>query len=46
VKNSLLVFSGNANRALAKKVCDYLSLPLGKIEISRFPDGEIDMKIL
>ena len=46
MKNSLLVFSGNANRALAKKVCDYLSLPLGKIEISRFPDGEIDMKIL
>jgi ribose-phosphate pyrophosphokinase len=46
VKNSLLVFSGNANKPLAKKVCDYLSLPLGKIEISRFPDGEIDMKIL
>ncbi|HEV3026528.1 MAG TPA: ribose-phosphate pyrophosphokinase [Planctomycetota bacterium] len=46
MKNSLLVFSGNANKALAKKVCDYLSLPLGKIEISRFPDGEIDMKIL
>jgi ribose-phosphate pyrophosphokinase len=46
MKNSLLVFSGNANKPLAKKVCDYLSLPLGKIEISRFPDGEIDMKIL
>jgi ribose-phosphate pyrophosphokinase len=46
MKNSLLVFSGNANKVLAKKVCDYLSLPLGKIEISRFPDGEIDMKIL
>jgi len=46
MKNSLLVFSGNANKALAKKVCDYLSLPLGKIEISRFPDGEIDMKIM
>jgi len=46
VKNSLLVFSGNANKPLAKKVCDYLGLPLGKIEISRFPDGEIDMKIL
>jgi ribose-phosphate pyrophosphokinase len=46
MKNSLLVFSGNANKPLAKKVCDYLSLPLGKIEISRFPDGEIDMKIM
>ncbi len=46
MKNSLLVFSGNSNKPLAKKVCDYLGLPLGKIEISRFPDGEIDMKIL
>jgi ribose-phosphate pyrophosphokinase len=46
MKNSLLVFSGNANKPLAKKVCDYLSLPLGKIDINRFPDGEIDMKIL
>src|SRR5262245_54080609 len=46
MKNSLLLFSGNANKPLAKKVCDYLSLPLGKIEISRFPDGEIDMKIM
>jgi ribose-phosphate pyrophosphokinase len=46
VKNSLLVFSGNANKPLARKVCDYLSLPLGKLEISRFPDGEIDMKIM
>ena len=46
MKNSLLVFSGNANKPLAKKVCDYLSLPLSKVEISRFPDGEIDMKIM
>jgi ribose-phosphate pyrophosphokinase len=46
MKNSLLVFSGNANKPLAKKVCDYLGLPLGKFDISRFPDGEIDMKIL
>ena len=46
MKNSLLVFSGNANKPLARKVCDYLSLPLGKLEISRFPDGEIDMKIM
>ena len=40
MKNSLAIFSGGANKPLAKKVCDYLSLPLGKFEISRFPDGE------
>ncbi|HXG60176.1 MAG TPA: ribose-phosphate pyrophosphokinase [Planctomycetota bacterium] len=46
MKNSLAVFSGNANPALAKRVCDYLGLPLGRADIGRFPDGEIDLKIL
>ena len=46
MKNSLLVFSGNANRPLAKRMCDYLGIPLGAAELSRFPDGEIDCKIL
>jgi len=46
VKNLLLVFSGNANKALARRVADYLNLPLGNCEVSRFPDGEIDVKVL
>jgi ribose-phosphate pyrophosphokinase len=46
MKNSLLVFSGGAHPALAKKVADYLHLPLSKVDITRFPDGEIDMKIM
>lgn len=46
MKNSLVVFSGNANKPLAKKVCDYLNLQLGNVQIARFPDGEIDIKIL
>ncbi|HYE98314.1 MAG TPA: ribose-phosphate pyrophosphokinase [Planctomycetota bacterium] len=46
MKNSFAVFSGNANPPLARKVCEYLGLPLGKLEIERFPDGEIAMKIL
>jgi ribose-phosphate pyrophosphokinase len=45
VKKGLAVFTGNANRVLARKVADYLSLTLGKAEISRFPDGEIDLKV-
>ncbi len=45
MKKGLAVFAGNANKTLAKKVCDYLSLQLGKAEISRFPDGEIDLKV-
>jgi ribose-phosphate pyrophosphokinase len=46
MKKGLIVFSGGANRPLAQKVCQFLNLDAGKVEISRFPDGEIDMKIL
>ncbi|MGQ3684911.1 MAG: ribose-phosphate diphosphokinase [Candidatus Loosdrechtia sp.] len=43
--NHLKIFSGNANVELAKKICDYLSLPLGNAYVGRFPDGEIDLKV-
>ena len=46
MKKGLLVFSGGANRPLSDKVCQFLNLDPGKVEISRFPDGEIDMKVL
>jgi len=46
MKKGLLVFSGGANPVLGNKVCKFLGLDPGKVEISRFPDGEIDMKIL
>ena len=46
MKNSLAIFSGGANKALGRKVCEYLGLQPGKVEITRFPDGEIDMKVL
>ena len=46
MKNPFAVFSGSANEPLAKKVCEYLSLPLGRLQFSRFPDGEIDLRLL
>jgi len=46
MKKGLIVFSGGANRPLAQKVTQFLNLDPGKVEISRFPDGEIDMRIL
>ncbi len=46
MKNPFAVFCGSANELLAKKVCEYLSLPLGRLQFSRFPDGEIDLKLL
>lgn len=42
---SMMVFTGNANPALAKSVADYLKLPLGKAEVGRFSDGEIQVEI-
>lgn len=41
-----LVFSGNSNLPLAAKICRYLNIPLGKAEVKRFPDGEVDVKVL
>ncbi|MCC7084390.1 MAG: ribose-phosphate pyrophosphokinase [Pirellulales bacterium] len=43
--NDLKIFSGRANSELARKICEYLGLTLGKISIGNFPDGEISCKI-
>ena len=43
--SNIKIFAGNANPDLAKKVCDYLSVPLGNAIVGRFPDGEIDVKV-
>jgi ribose-phosphate pyrophosphokinase len=37
----LKLFSGNANRALAEEIAQYLRVPLADAEVSRFSDGEI-----
>jgi len=42
----LRIFSGNANLPLAHAVCKHLKVPLGKAYVGRFPDGEIEIKIL
>ncbi len=46
MKNALVIVSGNANPALAQKVCDYLSISRTQCEVKRFPDGEIEVRIL
>lgn len=39
------IFSGNANRELAAKICKELGIPLGDAEVNRFSDGEINVNI-
>ncbi|OAQ20581.1 ribose-phosphate pyrophosphokinase [Thermosulfurimonas dismutans] len=43
--NHMKIFSGNSNPELAKKICEYLAVPLGHMEIRRFSDGEIFVEI-
>ena len=40
LNDNLKIFSGTSNTGLARAVCKYLGIPLGGVEIDRFPDGE------
>ena len=43
---NLMVVSGNANPLLAKDVAKRLSIPVGRISVGRFSDGEVNVEIL
>ncbi|KGK41573.1 ribose-phosphate pyrophosphokinase [Nitrincola sp. A-D6] len=40
-----MIFTGNANPELAKKVVERLDIPLGKADVGRFSDGEVSVEI-
>ena len=40
MENSYMVFSGTATRYLAEKICQSLGCPLGKMQMTKFSDGE------
>ncbi|VTR98191.1 ribose-phosphate diphosphokinase [Tuwongella immobilis] len=41
----LKIFTGNANRPLAERIADSLGDSLGKLSVTRFPDGETSVRI-
>jgi ribose-phosphate pyrophosphokinase len=41
----IAVFAGNSNPELAKKICEYLNLPIGGAKVQTFSDGEIQIEI-
>ena len=43
--SNLMIFTGNANPALAAKVASRLGIPLGKAHVSKFSDGETTVEI-
>ena len=44
-KNNTMIFSGNANKMLAKLVAKNLGITLGKASVKTFSDGEISVEI-
>jgi len=44
--SQLRLFTGNANPELARKIAGKLSIPLGKISVDTFSDGEICVEVM
>ena len=43
--NNLMVFTGNANPALADAIAKNIGVPLGRASISKFSDGEVSVEL-
>tara|TARA_R110002072_G_scaffold39236_4_gene112871 strand:- start:4683 stop:5636 length:954 start_codon:yes stop_codon:yes gene_type:complete len=43
--SNMMLFSGNANPKLAQEAAEYLNIPLGKITVGQFSDGEVMVEI-
>ncbi len=43
--DQLRIFSGNSNIPLAREICEFLGISLGKAEVRNFSDGEIEVNI-
>ncbi|MEM6767684.1 MAG: ribose-phosphate pyrophosphokinase [Bacteroidota bacterium] len=41
--SQIKIFSGTASRYLAEKICDFFGSPLGKVNVERFKDGEMQI---
>jgi ribose-phosphate pyrophosphokinase len=40
-----VLFTGNANPALAQEIADHLGVELGKAQVGRYSDGEVNVEI-
>ena len=43
---SITLFTGNANPALAHDIARHLMLPLGRASVTRFSDGEVNLELM
>ena len=44
--NDLVLITGNAHREMSERIAEHLERPLLEVEVNRFSDGEINIKIL
>ncbi|WCL49962.1 ribose-phosphate diphosphokinase [Leptospira sp. GIMC2001] len=44
-RDSILIFSGSANRALSAEICKNAGVPEGAISLKKFNDGEVSVRI-
>lgn len=45
LSDNMVIFSGNANPAIARAITQYLDIPLGNASVGEFSDGEITVEI-
>jgi len=45
ISHEMMLFTGNANPALAQKIAEYLKMEVSAAEVARFPEGEISVQI-
>jgi len=45
VDKKICIFTGTANPALAQEIASYTGISLGEVDINRFPDGELFVKL-
>lgn len=43
--DEIKLFSGSSNLPLAEKIAEYINVKLGKMELGRFADGEVNVRI-
>jgi ribose-phosphate pyrophosphokinase len=43
---NMVILAGNSNPILAQRIARHLTIPLGKIHVGRFSDGEVNCEIL
>ena len=46
IHHALKILTGNAHPALAREICQHLGVPLARMNVSRFPDGEVRLQIM